>query len=814
MFSSNAKGKEDVLKREKIVVPLLPLRDIVIFPHMVAPLFVGREKSIQALEDAMGRKADLFLTAQKDAKRDEPGERDIEPIGTIGSILQLLRLPDGTVKLLVEGKRRGKITQFLPHNNFFLVEVEEMADTGEHGLEKEALVRTVRSTFEEYAKFNKKIPSEVLLSVASIDDVSKLADTMASHLTLRLADKQAILETLNLAKRLEKLYHLMCAEIEVAQIEHRIKDRVKKQMEKTQKEYYLGEQMRAIQKEMGGKDDFKSELNELEQKIKRKRMSKEAATKVRNEFKKLKMMSPMSAEATVVRNYIDWLISLPWYEKSRGQIDINEAERILEEDHYGLKKPKERILEYLAVQSLVKKMKGPILCLVGPPGVGKTSLAKSIARATKRNCIRLSLGGVRDEAEIRGHRRTYIGAMPGKIIQSLRKAKVNNPVFCLDEVDKMSMDFRGDPSAALLEVLDPEQNYSFNDHYLDVDYDLSEILFITTANTLHAIPPPLQDRMEVIQLSGYTEEEKLNIARKFLIPKQIQANGLQKGDLDITDNAILGISRHYTREAGVRNLEREISSICRKVAKEIAKNKEERRKAVVNVQSLEKYLGVPRYRYGLAEEKDEIGVATGLAWTEFGGEILQIEAVIMPGKGNLTITGKLGDVMQESARAALSYVRSRAENFGLDADFYQKLDIHIHVPEGAIPKDGPSAGITMATAITSALLKIPVHKDTAMTGEITLRGRVLPIGGLKEKILAARRSNVSAVFIPRENEKDLKDIPPKLIKSIQVEMVESMDEVLKKALVLDDPESLFKGPASSPVGVFPKEEALPEMTAH
>ncbi|MDO9462841.1 MAG: endopeptidase La [Deltaproteobacteria bacterium] len=814
MFSSNAKGKEDALKRGKTVIPLLPLRDILIFPHMVAPLFVGREKSIQALEDAMGRKADLFLTAQKDAKRDEPGERDIERVGTIGSILQLLRLPDGTVKLLVEGKRRGKITQFLPHKNFFLVEVEEMADTGEHGLEKEALVRTVRSTFEEYAKFNKKIPSEVLLSVASIDDVSKLADTMASHLTLRLADKQAILETLNLAKRLEKLYHLMCAEIEVAQIEHRIKDRVKKQMEKTQKEYYLGEQMRAIQKEMGGKDDFKSELNELEQKIKRKRMSKEAATKVRNEFKKLKMMSPMSAEATVVRNYIDWLISLPWYEKSRDQIDINEAERILEEDHYGLKKPKERIIEYLAVQSLVKKMKGPILCLVGPPGVGKTSLAKSIARATRRNFIRLSLGGVRDEAEIRGHRRTYIGAMPGKIIQSLRKAKVNNPVFCLDEVDKMSMDFRGDPSAALLEVLDPEQNYSFNDHYLDIDYDLSEILFITTANTLHAIPPPLQDRMEVIQLSGYTEEEKLNIARKFLITKQIQANGLQKSDLDITDNAIMGISRRYTREAGVRNLEREISSICRKVAKEIAKNKEERRKAVVNVQSLEKYLGVPRYRYGLAEEKDEIGVATGLAWTEFGGEILQIEAVIMPGKGNLTITGKLGDVMQESARAALSYVRSRAESFGLDADFYQKLDIHIHVPEGAIPKDGPSAGITMATAITSALLKIPVHKDTAMTGEITLRGRVLPIGGLKEKMLAARRSNVSAVFIPRENEKDLKDIPPKLIKSIQVEMVETMDEVLKKALVLDDPESLFKGPASSPVVVFPKEEALSEITAH
>lgn len=814
MSNVGPKDREDISERGNLVLPLMPLRDIVIFPHMVAPLFVGRQKSIQALEDAMDRKTELFLSAQNDAKKDDPGEKDIEKIGTIGNILQLLRLPDGTAKLLVEGKRRGKIAQFWPHRNFFLVEVEELPDTGEHGPEIKALVRTVRSAFDEYAKLNKKIPAEVILSVASIDDGSKLADTIAAHLTLGLADKQAVLETSDLGKRLEKIYQLMHAEIEVTRIEHRIKDRVKKQMEKAQKEYYLSEQMRAIQKEMGAKDDFKSELAELEQKIKRKRMSKEATGKARHELKKLKMMSPMSAEATVVRNYIDWLISLPWCEKSKDKIDIDLAEKVLDEDHYGLKKPKERIIEYLAVQSLVKKMKGPILCLVGPPGVGKTSLAKSIARATGRNFIRLSLGGVRDEAEIRGHRRTYIGAMPGKIIQSLRKAKTNNPVFCLDEVDKMSTDFRGDPSAALLEVLDPEQNNAFNDHYLDVDYDLSETLFITTANILHAIPLPLQDRMEVIQLPGYTEEEKLNIARKFLLPKQLVANGLQEDDLDITDNAILGIVRSYTKEAGVRNLEREISAICRKVAKEVVKNRGQRRKTVVNAQSLEKYLGIPRYHYGLAEEKDEVGVSTGLAWTEFGGEILQIEAVIMPGKGNLTITGKLGDVMQESARAALSYVRSRAGRLGLDNDFYQNLDIHIHVPEGAIPKDGPSAGITIATAITSALLKIPVRKDMAMTGEITLRGRVLPIGGLKEKILAARRGNVSVVLVPRRNEKDLKEIAPKLLKSIRVEMVEDMDQVLKKALILDDPDSLFKKPAPPAVAVFPKPGVHSEITAH
>lgn len=808
MFTLNSK------KKENVVLPLLPLRDIVIFPHMVAPLFVGRDKSIQALEDAVSQKTDIFLSAQRDAKKDDPGENDIERIGTIGSVLQLLRLPDGTVKLLIEGKARGKISQFWSHKTFFLVDVEEIADTAEHGPNIEALVRTTRSAFDEYAKFNKKIPSEVILSVSSIDNASKLADTIAAHLTLRLTDKQALLETFNVAQRLEKIFQLMRAETEIAQIENRIKERVKKQMEKTQKEYYLSEQIRAIQKEMGAKDDFKNELNELEQKIKRKRMSKEAAAKVRNEFRKLKLMAPMSAEATVVRNYIDWLLSLPWYEKTRGKIDIGNAEKILADDHYGLKKPKERIIEYLAVQSLVKKMKGPILCFVGPPGVGKTSLTRSIARATGRNFIRLSLGGVRDEAEIRGHRRTYIGAMPGKIIQSLRKVKTNNPVFCLDEVDKMSMDFRGDPSAALLEVLDPEQNFAFNDHYLDVDYDLSETMFITTANTLHAIPAPLQDRMEVIHLPGYTEEEKLNIAKQFLLPKQIEANGLRNGDLDITDNAMLGMVRRYTREAGVRNLEREISAICRKVAKEVAKNEGRRRKAVVGAQSLEKYLGVTRYRYGLAEERDEIGVATGLAWTELGGELLQIETVIMPGKGNLTITGKLGDVMQESARAALSYVRTRADSLGLERDFYQKLDIHVHVPEGAIPKDGPSAGITMATSIASALLRIPVRKDVAMTGEITLRGRILPIGGLKEKILAARRGNVGTVLIPRENEKDLKEIAPKLIKSLRVEMVDGVDDVLKKALVLDDPESLFQKVLPPAASAFPDSEAHSEIRAH
>jgi ATP-dependent Lon protease len=782
--------------KPRISIPLLPLRDIVVFPHMVAPLFVGRKKSIEALENAVALDKQIFLATQMDAKLDEPRETDIFTTGTLGSILQLLRLPDGTVKVLVEGKGRGRITQFLPNKSFFLVEVERLEEAPEQGPEIEALIRSVDSTFETYAKLNKKLPPEVLMSVTSIDDPSKLADTIASHLAIKIEDRQKLLETLSPTQRLEKVYELMRGEIEIMQIEQRIRSRVKKQMEKTQREYYLSEQMRAIQKEMGDKFDQKNELRDLEKKIRRKKMSKEAKAKVRHELAKLKMMSPMSAEATVVRNYVDWLISLPWNVWTKDKLDIDEAQRILDEDHHGLEKPKQRILEYLAVQSLVKRLKGPILCLVGPPGVGKTSLARSVARATGRNFLRLSLGGVRDEAEIRGHRRTYIGAMPGKIIQSLRKVKSCNPVFCLDEVDKMSTDFRGDPSAALLEVLDPEQNHAFNDHYLDVDYDLSQIMFITTANTLHSIPLPLQDRMEIIRLPGYTEDEKLNIAKKFLVPKQREANGLTGTNIDFSDNALLAIIRRYTRESGVRNLEREIASVCRKVAKEVVKQGKDT-SIKVNASSIPGYLGVPKFRYGRAEEKDEIGLATGLAWTEVGGELLQIEVVVMPGKGKLTITGKLGDVMQESAQAAVSYVRSRAERLGIDTEFYKNVDIHIHVPEGAIPKDGPSAGITIATAIVSALLKRPVRRDLAMTGEITLRGRVLPIGGLKEKILAGHRGQVKTVIIPEDNRKDIKDIPPRIQRALELVLVEHMDQVLEQAVILNEGEKLFCEPQPS-----------------
>ncbi|MDD3580335.1 MAG: endopeptidase La [Desulfobacca sp.] len=779
-------------------VPLLPLRDIVVFPHMVVPLFIGRERSILALENAMSQESPVILSAQKDARKDEPGEPDIYRFGTVGQVLQLLRLPDGTVKALIEGKGRATIRQYLPNANFYLVEIEEIIEPYEYSVEAEALIRTAVGAFENYAKLNKKIPQEVLQAVGSIEEPGRLSDNLAAHLNIKIDEKQQLLEVINPVKRLDKVLTLIQREVKVLQIEGRIKNRVKKQMEKTQKEYYLNEQMRAIQKEMGEKDDFRSELQDLEKKIKKKRMSAEAMTKARQELKKLKLMSPMSAEATVVRNYIDWLISLPWHERTKDKLDIVVAENILEEDHYGLEKPKERILEHLAVQSLVKKMKGPILCLVGPPGVGKTSLAKSVARALGRNFIRLSLGGVRDEAEIRGHRRTYIGALPGKIIQSLRKAKTNNPVFCLDEVDKMSTDFRGDPSAALLEVLDPEQNFAFNDHYLDVDYDLSEVMFITTANNLYSIPLPLQDRMEIIRLPGYTEVEKLHIAQQFLINKQRQANGLEVDNIEFSENAILTIIRQYTREAGVRNLEREIASICRKVAREVAKEGKEH-KVKVSSQSIPKYLGVPKFRFGRTEEQDEIGLTTGLAWTEFGGELLQTEAVILPGRGKLIITGKLGEVMQESAQAALSYVRSRAEELGLPREFYRKIDIHVHVPEGAIPKDGPSAGITIATSIVSALLRIPVRRDVAMTGEITLRGRVLPIGGLKEKIIAAHRGQIKSVLISKDNEKDIKEIPARILKAVELVTVEHMDEVLKKALVLEDPDSLFhKPPATLP----------------
>ena len=775
-------------------VPLLPLRDIIVFPHMVVPLFVGRQRSIKALEEATQKQSPIFLASQKDAKTNEPTEDDIYRIGTLGTVVQMLKLPDGTVKVLIEGKKRAKVLRFANNPEFFLVEVEEVSEVAERNTEVEALTREVHTTFENYVKLKKKIPPEMVMSVSSIDDPARLADTIVAHLGIKIEDRQNLLETFNAAERLEKVLGHMRAEIEILEVERRIRSRVKKQMERSQKEYYLNEQMRAIQKELGEKDEFKNEIQEIEDKLKQKKLSAEAKDKVEKELKKLKMMSPMSAEATVVRNYIDWILSLPWNEFTDDKLDINEAEKVLEEDHYGLEKVKERILEYLAVQSLVGKIKGPILCLVGPPGVGKTSLGRSIARATGRKFVRVSLGGVRDEAEIRGHRRTYIGALPGKIVQSMKKAGSSNPVFLMDEIDKMSTDFRGDPSSALLEVLDPEQNTTFNDHYLDLDYDLSKVMFITTANTLDRIPRPLQDRMEIIRIAGYTELEKLSIAKKYLLSKQIEANGLSAENVAFADNAILGVIRHYTKEAGVRNLEREIAAICRKVAVEVVK-RDRNAHIQVGTKSLHKYLGAIKFRYGKVEAEQKIGVATGLAWTEMGGEILATEVTIMPGKGQLLITGKLGDVMQESAQAAMSYVRSRAVDLGLEKDFYQKVDVHIHVPEGAIPKDGPSAGITMATSLVSALIKVPVYNDLAMTGEITLRGAVLPIGGLKEKILAAHRAGIKKVLIPAENEKDIEEIPATVLKTVELVLVAHMDDVLKKALVIRDPENFLKSRA-------------------
>ena len=796
MLFRNEKDKKDDKEQSggPVRVPLLPLRDIIVFPHMVVPLFVGRQRSIKALEEATQKQSLIFLSSQKDAKTNDPAEDDIYKIGTLGSVVQMLKLPDGTVKVLIEGKKRARVARFVANPEFFLVDVEDAPEIVERNTEIEALVREVHTTFENYVKLKKKIPPEMVMSVSSIDDPGRLADTIVAHLGIKLEDRQNLLETFAAAERLEKVLGHMRAEIEILEVERRIRSRVKKQMERSQKEYYLNEQMRAIQKELGEKDEFKNEIQEIEEKLKQKKLSAEAKDKVEKELKKLKMMSPMSAEATVVRNYIDWIISLPWNEFTDDKLDINEAERVLEEDHYGLEKVKERILEYLAVQSLVGKIKGPILCLVGPPGVGKTSLGRSIARSTGRKFIRVSLGGVRDEAEVRGHRRTYIGALPGKIIQSMKKAGSNNPVFLMDEIDKMSTDFRGDPSSALLEVLDPEQNTTFNDHYLDLDYDLSKVMFITTANTLDRIPRPLQDRMEIIRIAGYTELEKLSIAKKYLLEKQKEANGLTPENFVFTDNAILGVIRHYTKEAGVRNLEREIASICRKVAVEVVR-KDRNARIQVGSKSLHKYLGPIKFRYGRAETEVKIGVTTGLAWTELGGELLATEVTIMPGKGQLIITGKLGDVMQESAQAAMSYVRSRAAELGLEKDFYQKLDVHIHVPEGAIPKDGPSAGITMATCLVSALMKIPVHNDLAMTGEITLRGSVLPIGGLKEKILAAHRAGIKKVLIPAENEKDIEEIPATVLKTVELELVSHMDQVLKKALILDHPDNLFRNAA-------------------
>jgi ATP-dependent Lon protease len=774
---------------------------------MVVPLFVGREKSISALEEAMGKGAtggkEIFLSAQRKAKTNEPIPEDIFTIGTVGTIIQLLRLPDGTVKVLVEGKRRAAVRRFTQTDGFFMVEIEELPDVQERSVELDALMREVHATFETYVKLNKRIAPEILISVQTIEDPGQLADTMVGQLQLKLGDKQSVLEMDSPSKRLARLYELIKAEIEILQVERKIRTRVKKQMEKTQKEYYLNEQMQAIQKELGDRDEFKNELTELEDRAKQKSLSKEALAKVKKELKKLRMMAPMSAEAAVVRNYLDWVLALPWGEKTEEKLDVNDAERILDEDHYGLKKVKERILEYLAVQALVKKLKGPIMCLVGPPGVGKTSLARSIAKATGRNFVRLSLGGVRDEAEIRGHRRTYIGALPGKIIQSLKKAGTQNPVFLLDEIDKMSTDFRGDPSAALLEVLDPEQNATFNDHYLDLDYDLSDVMFITTANYLQGIPIPLQDRMEIIQLPGYTEFEKVSIAERYLIPKQKRDNGIEDVPVDFPEDAVRDVIHYYTKEAGVRNLEREIATVCRKIARDVVAKKAPVRTLSdgaatgwrITCKRLPRYLGPHRFRYGRQEGADEIGLVMGLAVTMYGGDLLATEVSIVAGKGKLVLTGKLGDVMQESAQAAISYVRARAPSLGLERDFYSRADIHVHLPEGAIPKDGPSAGITMCTGLVSALLRIPVKREVAMTGEITLRGRVLPIGGLKEKILAAHRSGITTVIMPKENAKDLRDIPKRVLKSLRVIPVEHMDEVLRAALLLPNPEQFLTEPS-------------------
>ncbi|MEW6435989.1 MAG: endopeptidase La [Pseudomonadota bacterium] len=759
--------------------PVLPLRDIVVFPHMIVPLFVGREKSIRALEEVMKADKLILLATQINASDDDPNPDAIFKTGTLASVLQLLKLPDGTVKVLVEGQVRARVHGYTRTADYYEAEAEVLVDDPTDKVEVEALARSVMTEFESYVKLNKKVSPEVIAAVNQIDDFSKLADTVASHLAVKILDKQAVLETSSVAKRLEKCLGLMESEISILQVEKRIRTRVKRQMEKTQREYYLNEQMKAIQKELGD-EDGKDDLSEIEERIKATRLSKEARDKATAELKKLRQMSPMSAEATVVRNYLDWLLSIPWNKRSKVKKDLTVAEEILDSEHFGLEKVKERIVEYLAVQSRANKLTGPILCLVGPPGVGKTSLGKSIAKATGREFVRMSLGGVRDEAEIRGHRRTYIGSMPGKIIQSMRKAKTSNPLFLLDEIDKMGMDFRGDPSSALLEVLDPEQNASFNDHYLEVDYDLSNVMFVTTANTLN-IPPPLMDRMEIIRIAGYTEDEKTEIARRHLIPAALKKHGLAPVECEIEQSALVSIIRRYTREAGVRNLEREISNVARKAVKQIVTGKTLSVK--VTDENIGDFLGVPRYRHGEAETEDQVGVVTGLAWTEVGGELLTIEGVMMPGKGRMIVTGNLRDVMKESISAAASYVRSRAVDFGIEPPLFDRRDIHVHVPEGATPKDGPSAGVAMATAIVSTLTGIPVRRDVAMTGEITLRGRVLPIGGLKEKLLAALRGGMKKVLIPEENAKDLAEIPDAVKNNLEIVPVSRMDEVLRHALV-------------------------------
>ncbi|NSX00705.1 endopeptidase La [bacterium] len=793
----------------KYKLPLLPLRDVVIFPHMVAPLFVGREKSIRALEEAMKTDKKILLSAQIDAKTNDPGPKDIYQIGTVGTIVQMLRLPDGTVKILVEGVSRAKLLSFDEENKFFNVEVEDLVEKTQSDVETNAIMRSLIEAFEDYTKLNKKVPTETLVTISAIEDASKLSDTIASHLTFKLSDKQEVLECLDCSKRLEMLFEKIQSELEILQVEKKIRNRVKKQMEKAQKEYYLTEQMKAIQSELGDKDDLKTEILEFEEALKSKEMPEDIRKRIEKEIRKLKGMSSMSAEATVVRNYIDWLVTLPWNsDLTEDEVSLDKAQNVLDEDHFGLEKPKERITEFLAVRTLTKKLKGPILCLVGPPGVGKTSLAKSVARAMGRKFVRISLGGVRDEAEIRGHRRTYIGALPGKIIQGMKKAGSKNPVFLLDEIDKVGTDFRGDPASALLEALDPEQNSTFNDHYLEIDYDLSQVLFITTANVLHTIPWALQDRMEIIKLSGYTELEKNKIAKKYLIPKQLENNGLKDSNVKFSDKAVNFTIQRYTREAGVRTLEREFGTLCRKTAKEVVTNGKDY-SLNITPKVVQKLLGSPKFKHGEIEDTNQIGMSTGMAWTEVGGELLNIEVTIVPGKGNFTVTGKLGEVMQESTRAAMSYVRSRGNRLGLDRNFYQKIDIHVHVPEGAQPKDGPSAGIAMATAILSGLIQKEVRRDLAMTGEITLRGRVLPIGGLKEKILAAHRGGVKTVLIPKENEKDLVDIPKEVLKDVDIVPVSHMDDVIPHAIISD--EAILKDAVLSdmPLGVDVSEAEKP-----
>ncbi len=808
-MTSAAKPKPLLTAGDSRAYPVLPLRDIVVFPHMIVPLFVGREKSIKALEEVMRSDTFILLATQKNASDDDPATDSIFTVGTLASVLQLLKLPDGTVKVLVEGAARARVTKYTDREEYYEAEAVVLADTAGEQVEAEALARSVINEFEGYVKLNKKVSPEVVGVVQQIEDYAKLADTVASHLAVKIPDKQVILETPSVTERLEKVLGLMESEISVLQVEKRIRTRVKRQMEKTQREYYLNEQMKAIQKELGD-EDGKDEVAELEDKIKRTKLSKEAREKAQHEIKKLRQMSPMSAEATVVRNYLDWLLSIPWNKKSKIKKDLTLAEQILDADHFGLEKVKERIVEYLAVQQRANKLTGPILCLVGPPGVGKTSLGKSIAKATGREFVRVSLGGVRDEAEIRGHRRTYIGSMPGKVIQSMRKAKTSNPLFLLDEVDKMGADFRGDPSSALLEVLDPEQNHAFNDHYLEVDYDLSNVMFITTANTLN-IPPPLMDRMEIIRIAGYTEDEKVEIARKHLIPHAIVKHGLEPKEWSIDDEALLTLIRRYTREAGVRNLERELSTLIRKAVKELTISKKE--SVAVTDKILPDYLGVPKYRYGEVEDEDQVGVVTGLAWTDVGGELLTIEAAMMPGKGKMTVTGNLRDVMKELISAAASYVRMRSAAFGIEPPLFDKRDIHVHVPEGATPKDGPSAGVAMVTAIVSVMTGIPVHRDVAMTGEITLRGRVLPIGGLKEKLLAAHRGGIKTVLIPEENAKDLVEINDSIKSGLDIIPVSRMDEVLTRALVRKpEPITWEEKPVDVPEPAV--EEDASGLTAH